>query len=198
MNIYLASFVHVCHKEDPNLIQCMMASVEDIRPFLVDGVPEYHIPSLEPLRYGVSSVNLDDYVFSLSVDLPKLRIEAHYNVDGKLLVVPVKGSGNLVGTIIDCKSKVRLQGELYEKNGETYLRYTSFDLHVDVGGGSVRLENLFNGDKILLEMINDVVNKNFHLFLKELMPIIENALSSVFLETANAIVESFTYGQLFP
>lgn len=35
--MFSASFIHVCHKEDPNLGQCMMASAEDIRPFLVEG-----------------------------------------------------------------------------------------------------------------------------------------------------------------
>ncbi|KAG5880990.1 hypothetical protein JTB14_018000 [Gonioctena quinquepunctata] len=222
----LPSFIHVCHKEDPNLDQCMKAAVEDIRPFLVDGVPEYKIPSLEPLimkdffseeaagmkitvtdvkAWGCTdyfvrgmNVNMDTHLFTLYVDLPKLRIEAHYSVDGKLLIMPVKGNGNLEANITDAHATAQLTGELYDENGEEYLKYTKFDLHVDVGGGSVRLENLFNGDKVLLGMINDVVNKNFDLFLKELMPIIEKSLASVFKDTANAIVQSYSYKQLFP
>lgn len=51
---------------------------------------------------------------------------------------------------------------------------------------------------LLVAMINDVVNKNFDVFLKELMPGIENALASVFQQTGNAIVGSFPYNQLFP
>ncbi|CAH1110149.1 unnamed protein product [Psylliodes chrysocephalus] len=221
-----SSFIHVCHKEDPNLVQCMIASVEDIRPFLVDGVPEHRIPSLEPLimkdffseeaagmKITVSNVsawgctdyfvrgmdvNMETHLFTLYIDLPKLRIEAHYSVDGKLLVLPVKGDGNLEANITDAHARAQLAGEIYEKDGDKYLRYKNFDLHVDVGGGNVRLENLFNGDKVLLGMINDVVNKNFDMFIKELMPIIEKALAAVFKEAANAIVESYTYEQLFP
>ncbi|VEN64687.1 unnamed protein product [Callosobruchus maculatus] len=222
----LPSFIHVCHKEDPQLEQCLMASVEDIRPFLVDGVPEYNLPQMEPLiikdlfseetagmKITVSNVsawgctdffvrnievNLDTNEFVLYVDLPKLRIEAHYSVDGKLVLVPVKGDGNLEANITDAHAKAMLKGDLYEKDGDEYLKYNTFDLHVEVGGGSVRLENLFNGDKILLGMINDVVNKNFDAFVKELMPVIEKGLACKFKETANAIVESFTYKQLFP
>ncbi|CAH1176098.1 unnamed protein product [Phaedon cochleariae] len=222
----LPSFIHVCPKHDPNLEQCLIASVEDIRPFLVDGVPEYKIPSLEPLvmkdffseeaagmKITVSDVkawgctdyfvrgidvNMDTHLFTLYIDLPKLRIEAHYNVDGKLLVLPIKGNGDLEANVTDLHATAQLSGENYEMEGEQYLKFSTFDLHVDVGGGSARLENLFNGDKVLLGMINDVVNKNFDMFLKELMPIIEKSLASVFKDTANAITQSFTYNQLFP
>ncbi|XP_056633372.1 uncharacterized protein LOC130442972 [Diorhabda sublineata] len=222
----LPSFIHVCQRDDPNLIPCLIASVEDLRPYLVEGVPEYNIPKLEPLvmtdffseeaagmkitvsnvsAWGCSDyfvrgleVNLENHNFVINIDLPKLRIEAHYNVDGKLLVMPIKGDGNLEANITDTTARAELTGELYEKNGESYLRYHTFDLKVHVGGGTSRLANLFNGDKVLLGMINDVVNKNFDMFIKELMPIIQKSLAAVFKETANAIVENFTYEQLFP
>lgn len=42
-----------------------------------------------------------------------------------------------------------LEGELYERDGETYLRYTSITLKVRVGDGRVKLGNLFGGDKVL-------------------------------------------------
>lgn len=38
---------------------------------------------------------METHDITLFVDIPKLRIQAHYNVDGKLLLVPVKGDGNL-------------------------------------------------------------------------------------------------------
>lgn len=41
------------------------------------------------------SADLDSLQFVVDVDIPKLRIEAQYHIDGKLLMVPVKGDGNL-------------------------------------------------------------------------------------------------------
>lgn len=96
------------------------------------------------------------------------------------------------------------------------MRYTTLDLKVHIGGGKVRLSNLFGGDKILSkyyylqtkpnntyliisdDVINDTINKNLDMYLKELMPVIEKALASNFLKIGNNIVESFTYAQLFP
>lgn len=47
-------------------------------------------------------------------------------------------------------------------------------------------------------MVNDVVNKNLDMFIKELMPTIDKALQKKFLEVGNSIVEPFTLDQLFP
>lgn len=50
----------------------------------------------------------------------------------------------------------------------------------------------------LVAMINDVVNKSWDVFIKELLPIIEKALSNVFMETGNAIVDAYPFDVLFP
>lgn len=42
-----------------------------------------------------------------------------------------------------------LNGEIVERDGNEYLNFSKMDLKVTVGGGQVRLENLFNGDKVL-------------------------------------------------
>ncbi|CAG9768268.1 unnamed protein product [Ceutorhynchus assimilis] len=222
----LPDFIRTCARDDPNLTTCMISSVEELRPYLLKGVPEYNIPSLEPLvmtdffadeaagmKIVVSNVsawgcsdffvrgletNLDTLQFIVDVDIPKLRIEAHYHLDGKLLLVPVKGDGNLETNVTDVSARAELQGEIIEQNGSKFLTYSQVKLRVHVGGGSVRMENLFNGDKVLLSMLNDVVNRNFKVFLSELMPVIEKSLASVFQNTGNAIVEAFPFDQLFP
>lgn len=38
---------------------------------------------------------MDTHDFTIFIDLPKLRIQAHYSVDGKILLVAVKGNGNM-------------------------------------------------------------------------------------------------------
>ncbi|CAG9829516.1 unnamed protein product [Diabrotica balteata] len=154
------------------------------------GCSDYFVRSMD--------VRIDNHEFVLFIEIPKLRIEAHYNVDGKLLVVPIKGDGNIEINITDVRATADLMGVVFEKDAQNHLRFDKFDLDIKVGGGMARVENLFNGDKVLLGMINDVVNKNFDMLLKELLPIIQRQLAAVFKEAANAIVERFTYEQLFP
>ena len=47
-----AEFLHVCHKSDPNLTQCVANSINTLKPYLKTGIPEYDIISLEPLELG--------------------------------------------------------------------------------------------------------------------------------------------------
>lgn len=47
-----ARFLQVCKKSDPNINACIFSSVNNLRPYLVAGIPEYDIPSLEPIDLG--------------------------------------------------------------------------------------------------------------------------------------------------
>ncbi|XP_030766710.1 uncharacterized protein LOC115890579 [Sitophilus oryzae] len=223
----LPSFLHVCKRDDQHLSECVIKSIEYLRPYLIKGIPEYNIPSLEPLimenffsdetqtlkivvnnvsAYGCSnftisnlSINLLNHEVIIDVEIPQLMIEAQYTLDGKILLVPVKGTGNLEANITDIGARAKLKGEPYEKDGDIYVRHREIKLKARVGGGSVRLKNLFNDkDKVLLTIINDAINRNLQPFLDQLMPIIENALGRVFLNAGNGIMESFSFNQLFP
>lgn len=49
--------MNICHRSDPHLEECIKKSVTDLRPLLINGIPELNIPSCEPLR--VSEVVID-------------------------------------------------------------------------------------------------------------------------------------------
>lgn len=78
------------------------------------------------------------------------------------------------------------------------IRITDFKLKVSVGKGSLKLDNLFNGEEVLGNVVNSAINNNFDVFLNELLPIVEKALSEAFRDIAGSIVEQFSYAQLFP
>lgn len=52
----------------------------------------------------------------------------------------------------------------------------------------------FLSDKVL----NEVSNRNFDDFAAELIPMVQDSLSLSVLNISNAIVENFTFKQLFP
>ncbi|XP_050540297.1 uncharacterized protein LOC126904935 [Daktulosphaira vitifoliae] len=45
----LPYMLRVCHRSDPNLNDCVKESIEELRPYLAEGIPELFIPSCEPL-----------------------------------------------------------------------------------------------------------------------------------------------------
>ncbi|XP_071860332.1 circadian clock-controlled protein daywake [Bombus fervidus] len=223
----LPDFIHVCKKNDPNLAECIKASVNYLKPKLKTGIPDYKIPSLEPLElkelvataggniklmlknvivHGASNftllrtkANLDTLNFVVELDLPNLSIEGNYDVDGRIILLQIRGSGPMTGDFSNCKALVKLQMQMSKRdNGENYLKLTDLKTRISVGGGKLNLKNLFGGDPVLGEAVNNAINSNFDSFLKEIKPSIESAISNTFTEIANGILQEFTYEMLFP
>ncbi|KAI4499873.1 hypothetical protein M0802_005129 [Mischocyttarus mexicanus] len=223
----LPDFIHVCKRNDPNIVPCVTESVEFLKPYLQKGVPEYNIPSLEPLllkslistdkgglrisakdveAFGASdftitslNINFDNLEFALEVKLPHLHIRGLYDINGRVLLLPIQGSGPMVGNFTQCTGTVKIRaGTKQQPNGDNNVIIEDFKMKITVGKGTITLENLFGGEKVLGDVVNNAINSNFDAFLSELQPFIEKALSDAFREIANSIVTNFTYEQLFP
>jgi len=223
----IPSYLHVCKRTDPDLNQCVKNSVEDLRQQLKDGIPELKVPPIEPLyieelvategsglqvvtrdlkvyggsNFTIKSLNVDlkTYEFSFEVVFPHLSIEGKYNVDGKIIMIPIKGNGDMKCDVYDPTGALTFYTEIVDKDGVDHIRFTK--AKVTVGGvskGKIHLDNLFGGDKLIGEVINNAINLNFQYFVQELKPIIEDTLSKFAVETANTIVEDFPLKEVFP
>lgn len=77
------------------------------------------------------------------------------------------------------------------------------------------MKNLFNGDKVLGknhltfsehknqksisgEAINDVINDNFDVLSKDIVPLVEKALQRTFKKIGNKMGGRYTFSELFP
>ncbi|CAK9807226.1 Circadian clock-controlled protein daywake [Anthophora plagiata] len=223
----LPDFLQVCKRNDPNMAECIKNSINNFKPYLKSGLPDYKIPSLEPLFlnellattggtikmklrnllvHGASDFNirrlkasLETYSFIAELDLPKLSIEGEYDVDGKLILLVIRGSGPMSANFTNCRGLVRLQMAMKKgPDGEDYLNVSDLKTKISVGGGVLNLQNLFGGDPVLGEAINMAINNNFDAFIKELAPSLENAISNTFTNIANSILSLYTYNALFP
>ncbi|KAI5714070.1 hypothetical protein M8J76_010533 [Diaphorina citri] len=221
----LPSFVHACSRHDADVEACIRQNIEEIKPRLKDGIPELNVPKLEPLFikelvaadhqvlkistkdlyvYGPSDFHLgqmhidpDSHVFKFDVSFPHLRLDGKYTVDGKIIMLQIKGNGNLTGDIYDIKANVTMHGDKMEKDGVNVYHFSDMSIKLKVHKGKIHLSNLFNGDKQLGEMINAAINQNFDAFMKELSPIVEKSLDKFLLGAADGIAESFPFDSLF-
>lgn len=46
-----------------------------------------------------SSADLETQKYEMDIDIPALRIEAEYHVDGKILLMPIRGHGDMVANM---------------------------------------------------------------------------------------------------
>lgn len=96
------------------------------------------------------------------------------------------------------RANVRLIGKKVPRNGIEYVKFDQLLMKVSVGKSRFRLENLFNGDRTLGEIGNQVINENSQLFVDEMIPGFEKSLSKTFLEIANDVLTDVTFDEMFP
>ncbi|KAK4879328.1 hypothetical protein RN001_007474 [Aquatica leii] len=142
--------------------------------------------------------NLSKNVFKFKVLLPQLNIIGDYKADAKVLFLNLKGEGPVYVNITNYKFECKLKGNKVITNGNEFLEFEKMKLKIEIGNSSIRLENLFNGDPVLGKATSDVVNQNSDLFINEILPNLQHALSEKFTNIANKITLRFTYKELFP
>ncbi|XP_044745834.1 protein takeout-like isoform X2 [Coccinella septempunctata] len=170
---------------------CLKVAIEDSLPKLANGIKELGVPGLDPIRIPNFSVsagaavqltqNYKNIEFlglkatkltSLSVDLDKGKIsigaicphnefKGSYNIKGRLLLLEVYGEGPFSAKYEKMKMKIDMDVEKYSKNGDTYLKVTKFTMDAEPERAYYQFDNLFDGNKLLGDNINRVLNDNW-------------------------------------
>ena len=91
-----------------------------------------------------------------------------------------------------------MKGHKVSKNGTEYLKFQKLKVKLELGDAKIQLQNLFNGDYILGNETNRILNENSNEFLKEFQPILEDAIADLFTSLANKVTTHFAYKDLFP
>ncbi|XP_060828550.1 protein takeout-like [Bombus pascuorum] len=164
---------------------------------------EYKNIKLHGLTKGVRIYNhhltLDNGCLLTSDTIhPQVDFVANYKIDGKVLLLPVKGSGRSNITMYNLKSHNEISCEKYEKNGETYLKIKKYGVTLNPAQISLQFDNLFNGDKTLGPQLNNFINENAELLFKELKAPYEETFSQVFTQLSNDVFSRVPLNKIFP
>jgi len=162
-------------------------TAKDIKTY---GASSFILRSLEVIDYG----NL----YNVEVFFPLLHVEGTYDINGSVLLLPIQGTGRFTGNFTDCTGNVRLQFAKKPVNGQDLVQIKKFQIKIKVGKGTIKLYNLFNGDKVLGDAINSVINQNFDTLSQDIIPLVEKALAKTLKRIATKITQNFTYEQVFP
>ncbi|KAK1130646.1 hypothetical protein K0M31_018763 [Melipona bicolor] len=157
--------------------------------------------------YGLTK-NLELYNHHLELDNgclltsdsynPQVDFVADYKLDGKVLLLPVRGSGKSNITMYGLKSHNELACEKYEKNGETYLKIKKYSVTFDPEKVKLNFDNLFDGDKAIATQLNTFMNENADLLFKELQAPYEETFSQVFTKLSNEVFSRVPMNKIFP
>ena len=97
-------------------------------------------------------MNLANTTFDIIISLPRIEFTGKFNVKMRVLVIEFNGSGDMKGVFEKSKARVRMRAQKYQKNGETYMKFDTFNIKIQTGTQQVYLNNLFNGNKNLEEI----------------------------------------------
>uniref|UniRef100_A0A336MAX7 CSON013082 protein n=1 Tax=Culicoides sonorensis TaxID=179676 RepID=A0A336MAX7_CULSO len=142
--------------------------------------------------------NSKNFEIDLSVSVPRLELIGDYSINGKILLLPITGSGKCNLTAENVDVKVQLNGNLIQHNGKDYLflqKISSADC--DISHVFIDLENLFNGNKVLGEGMNKFLNENWMELWKELRPAFIKTFGNIGIDVANTVFQRNTFKKLF-
>ncbi|XP_051167773.1 uncharacterized protein LOC127285684 isoform X2 [Leptopilina boulardi] len=142
--------------------------------------------------------DVDNIKFTFKVSFDKLSFHGKYQINARLLLLRLTGSGDLNGNFTGYDSDVILKANKVYKDNDVYLSFEKMKLRIRIKSAKVYLDNLFGGDPVLGPASNEVLNANSGLLLDEVKPVLETSLAELFTDVANKITKSFTYKELFP
>nr|XP_043066723.1 uncharacterized protein LOC108125042 [Drosophila bipectinata] len=198
----LPSSIRPCSRDDPHLERCIIDAVYKIRPLLVHGDlgDGYKTPPLEPLALDDIELGRSSQFQAVFQNLEALggNFRGTYSLNLNLLLLDIKGRGNMQGYCENAKASVKMRGTRYQRNGQDFAKFTKMTMRIQFKDFKLNLENLFNGDRILGDVGNRLINNNQDLYLNEIVPGLERGLSKKFLDVANEILATATFDEMFP
>lgn len=135
--------------------------------------------------------------YEVYATVPKVSITGKYKVDGRVLVLPIRGEGDANLVFDNCVLVVKLKPKVITKNGKQYIQTERFNLDFDTSRLHINLENLFNGNKELGENMNQFLNQNWRDILNELKPAINFAIEELLKSIINRIFAKVPYSDIF-
>lgn len=95
------------------------------------------------------SLRLKDNIFNFGIDLPLLDIDSHYNLVGKILVLPLVGNGPCKLNLKDVRTIITTNYTIVQKENREVMHVDEMKVNFKVGYMHIKLDNLFNGNKVL-------------------------------------------------
>jgi len=155
--------------------------------------------------YGFKNARVSNLKVDLSIPkitakakFGKIMLKGKYIIDGKVLILPIKGDGDTVLTLDDVTADVEIVGKDFKRDGKIFVKITKFGFKLDTKKLSMKFQNLFNGDKALGDNMNRFLNENWSEILNELKPAIQDTFGAAFAEISNRIFTRVPFTDIFP
>ncbi|XP_066262373.1 uncharacterized protein [Euwallacea similis] len=222
----LPPYIRPCSKSDPNLKDCYVSRGNEALPSLIKGDKQLRLSNLLPLKFPrvdtaagsnlrLSFIDLSIYGFDtaklidmetdfrnqkiyIRVFMENSTLIGDYDIDGKIMVLPVKGSGPFEITIKNFDLKYHVSYNLEERDGVIYAKLRRDDtLEWKIEKAHFRFDNLFNGNKQMGDAVNNFINENDQDVLNELGSGITGLVKIIAYKVGESVFGNVPFDDLF-
>ncbi|XP_016949393.1 circadian clock-controlled protein daywake [Drosophila biarmipes] len=135
---------------------------------------------------------------TMVLDAPELVVRAKYDVNGKLLILPIVSEGDLTIRLNEVQLKSRIMVEPEKRSdGHTYLNITDYKTITKIKGGHFDMTNLFNDNVELRESTLKVLNQEWNTLAVDVQPKLNEACSKAFRSILQNLWKNIPYDEFF-
>ncbi|XP_063224781.1 uncharacterized protein LOC134532292 [Bacillus rossius redtenbacheri] len=150
----------------------------------------------------VTQINIDLNKKFVSVKLEikenYLQLISKYVVDGKILLIPIRGEGDFNLTLNNARGEFKTNFDLVKhEDGLEYIKLKDSELQFEIDQAYFDLQNLFNGDKALGDNMNMFLNENWQEVYKEVKDAVIEVLKTLILEIISKVTDKVAYDVIF-
>ncbi|OWR46126.1 juvenile hormone binding protein an-0128 precursor [Danaus plexippus plexippus] len=189
--VSVASFFPLCKLGDD---ACMLSSAKSSLPILVKGIPELGVGSIDPIHDHIKKKQYTKITCDVT-------LSGNYEVQGKVLILPVEGNGKYNIDIRGISVKCNFNLTEFEESGVSHWKISddwsdSYKFKVR-DGATFHFENLFNGNKILADPVLELINSNWKDIMEEIAPPIIKAVIVREVEAVNMLYSAVPADDFF-
>ncbi|CRK92156.1 CLUMA_CG005698, isoform A [Clunio marinus] len=138
--------------------------------------------------------------FSMKAEAFTKRLDfvGDYKMTGQILLFPISGEGFSNVSMNELITKHEIHGDYYEgKDNQTYIKITSYKIKFLPKWVTFIFDNLFNGDKLLGDTINNFMNSNWEPVFFGIIPDYEKSFGEKFKAVANTLFNQVPANHIF-
>ncbi|XP_013117221.2 protein takeout [Stomoxys calcitrans] len=166
---------------DPLHVKSVTIAEDGSGPVSINiGLTNLVLTGLKHTTVDDASFNPTKLITKVKFTVPKVQIDADYKVKGRVLTLPLDGNGKAKIVIEKLKMEVAVRLKLRKEDGALFtdVEKTRLEIH-EVGGFQLRLDNLFNGQKVLEETATSLFNDNWRDLYEVMKPSISATVQTV-------------------
>ncbi|CAH0628789.1 unnamed protein product [Chrysodeixis includens] len=223
---FLPDYIEPCNIKSENFTECIKEQIEITLPKFTKGIPEMDVPSIDPVQLSNieidgNGLNLsfskaamhglsDSKLTELKVELGKnksaetfslafkgnMSLTAQYVVDGKILILPIKGSGDALVKAQGIEVWIEAKLNHHKDDNGEHFKLATPKYRYTIERTTFDLKNLFNGNKQLAETTLRFANENWQQLMDELSPPAIKQIVRTLVKTINKFFSKVTIDQI--